>query len=390
MNKRRIITTALIGTIALVGLSVTLTLAWYAASDRLSLRSLNVDVATVAELKVSKSADPDSFVSEIDLTPENKDFVFSPVSSMNKKSWMEQKSDTPLFYDCSSPLVPSSGEPYNEVATYGFFQQKLYLMSTLDYYVTLDVDPLSENHSIFEYDDAENLARAEQLKDKHPEWNMEVSEIKDKLDNLLNSLRVSILVTDENHYNYYIIDPTKDTTKTDGDITVFGGLLDNDNDGYFDTYYNHSNEAFEVVYGEIVNNDRDNIVYKDPQPASSNPQPASSEGSEEQQSSVPNNQFFVNSFEGKSKETAHTFDLDASKKKAQDKGIDLFAKEESYSLNEINSDSTSLRIPCFSNKSTEIVVSIYLEGWDRDCINSTMGASFNTKLSFKLLRGIIE
>ena len=108
MNKKRIITSAAIGTIALVGLSVSLTLAWYGASDRLNMRSLDVVVAGQTNLKISDSSELSTFVSDLDLSPVEKEFVFVPVSSMNKKDWMENKSNLPLFYDCSSSLVPST------------------------------------------------------------------------------------------------------------------------------------------------------------------------------------------------------------------------------------------------------------------------------------------
>ena len=80
MNKRRIITSALIGTIALVGLSVSLTLAWYGASDRLNMRSLDVVVAGQTNLKISDSSELSTFVSDLDLSPVEKEFVFVPVS----------------------------------------------------------------------------------------------------------------------------------------------------------------------------------------------------------------------------------------------------------------------------------------------------------------------
>ena len=368
MNKKRIITSAAIGTIALVGLSVSLTLAWYGASDRLNMRSLDVVVAGQTELKISESKDIDTFVNDLDLSPEQAEFSFVPVSSMNKKVWMENKGKTPMFVDSSSPRVPSSGEPHLEEATYGFFQKKLYLMTNMDYYVTLDTNPESANHSLFESNDEVNTRRAQQLKHDNPDWTTEVSEIKEKLDNLVNCLRVSILVTEEDHYNYYIVDPTKQS----GESTVFGGRLDNDRDGYFDCYHTTTGEAKEVIYGEV--NDRSKAVYSEqPNQSSETPTHPTSEA-----------HYFGNSFEGVSKNNVYTFDEAASLAN----GLE-FAKEESFSLEDINSETNKLLIPCYGNKPTEIVVSIYLEGWDLDCINSTMGASFSTKLSFKLLRGII-
>lgn len=368
MNKKKIITSAAIGTIALVGLSVSLTLAWYGASDRLNMRSLDVVVAGQTELKISESKDVDTFVNDLDLSPEQAEFVFVPVSSMNKKTWMENKGVTPKFVDCSSPNVLTDGEPNVEETTYGFFQKKLYLMTNMDYYVTLDTNPESTNHSLFGVNDEVNTARAQQLKRDNPDWTMEVSEIKEKLDNLVNCLRVSILVTEEDHYNYYIVDPTKQS----GESTVFGGRLDNDRDGYFDAYYTTNGDAKEVIYGEV--NDRSKIVYSD----------APNQSSEQPTHPTSEDHYFGNSFEGVSKNNVYTFDETAS----INNGLE-FAKEESFSLEDINSETNKLLIPCYGNKPTEIVVSIYLEGWDLDCINSTMGASFSTKLSFKLLRGII-
>ena len=93
MNKKKIITSAAIGTIALVGLSVSLTLAWYGASDRLKMRSLDVVVAGQTNLKISDSSDLNTFVNDLDLSPAQEEFVFVPVSSMNKKGWMENKSN---------------------------------------------------------------------------------------------------------------------------------------------------------------------------------------------------------------------------------------------------------------------------------------------------------
>ena len=368
MNKKKIITSAAIGTIALVGLSVSLTLAWYGASDRLNMRSLDVVVAGQTNLKISTSPEESTFVSDLDLTPDREEFVFVPVSSMNKKAWMDEKSDTPKFYDSSSSLVPSSGEPAFEATTYGFFQKKLYLMTNLDYYVTLDVDPNSEYAtSEFKANGDVNTARAQKLKRDNPSWTLSVSEIKEKLDSLVNCLRVSILVTDEDHYNYYIVDPYKNKE------TYLGGRLDNDRDGYFDVYRNTSGEAYEVLYGEV--NDRGLAKYNAPDP---------SVPEEEKKHTSDEDHYFGNSFDGVSKNTVHTFDEAASLVN----GLE-FAKEDSMSLDEVNSEATKLLIPCYGHKPTEIVVSIYLEGWDLDCINATMGASFSTKLSFKLLRGII-
>ena len=71
-------------------------------------------------------------------------------------------------------------------------------------------------------------------------------------------------------------------------------------------------------------------------------------------------------------------------------------KEESYSLEDIRPKEVTrispIMIPVYKNTNssdynpTEIIVSVYMEGWDRDCINSTMGASFNFTLPFMIAR----
>ena len=375
MNKRRIFVSSLVGAIALVGLSVSLTLAWYASSDRLSVRSLDVGVAGSADLRLSTSPELDTFASAIDLSP-SEEFVFVPVSTLGRTNWSDN--NVPEFFDCSFDYVSSTGEPDPEKMSYGFFQQKIYLLTNLDYYVTLDVNPTGETRendwSTFVSNDEVNFARAKsiekQMEKDNPSTNVDVNEIKDKLDELIKCLRISILVTDEDDSYYYIIDPTK---KRDDANTVFGGRLDNDRDGYYDTYEDENGDRREIVYGEVSEtSDRSKIVYSDPIDTSA---------VEEEKPVVES--FFWNSFEAESSKKTFTYDEAASKAN----GFAL-KEEKAYSLEELDSEKTELRIPCFANTPKAIVVSIYLEGWDLDCINSTMGASFITNLRFKLLRGI--
>lgn len=375
MNKRRIFVSSLVGAIALVGLSVSLTLAWYASSDRLSVRSLDVGVAGSADLRLSTSPELDTFASAIDLSP-SEEFVFVPVSTLGRTNWSDN--NVPEFFDCSFDYVSSTGEPDTEKMSYGFFQQKIYLLTNLDYYVTLDVNSTGETRendwSTFESNDEVNFARAKsiekQMEKDNPSTNVDVNEIKDKLDDLIKCLRISILVTDEDDSYYYIIDPTK---KRDDANTVFGGRLDNDRDGYYDTYEDENGDRREIVYGEVSeDSNRSKIVYSNPIDTSA---------VEEEKPVVES--FFWNSFEAESSKKAFTYDETGSKTN----GFAL-KEEKAYSLEELDSEKTELRIPCFANTPKAIVLSIYLEGWDLDCINSTMGASFITNLRFKLLRGI--
>ena len=369
MTKKRIIISVITGTIALSVISLSASLAWYASSDRLLVDTIDISINSGDHhLFVSTSNEQETFKEKIEKEELNSVEEFMPVSTMFKSAWMKNKEDTPIFYDNASTAVPSDGVPMYDQASKGFFQQKLYFSSdmNLDYYATL-----SGVDSIFKADESANLLRAQALKNQISDLSEE--EIKGKLDNLVNSLRISILVPDEEYYGYYIVDPNKKTE----DVTYLAGRLDNDKDGYYDTYESRdaNNEIIEkeIVYGEIKN--RENVLYKNPAGATRKGPGSTNEPTNEQY-------FFGNSFNAKSKDTAYTVDEENLDPKA------MFAEEGALSLEEVDSYDTPLRIPLRVGEVTEVVLSIYLEGWDLDCYNSTMGASFISTLSFKLLRGI--
>ena len=378
MTKRRIILTSLIGTLALSTLAVSLTLAWYGASNLLSVNTFEIDIIGNQTLKISTKKDLDTFREEItdeQFKAEEKSFLFEPVSSMCKNTWLDEQKDMPVFYDCSSPLTPSSGIPDLKVAKTGFFSKKIYLLSTLSYYVSIDPD---ETKTFFVNNSDANFTRAQtiyaDMKKHDPETTVTVNEIKDSLDNLKNCLRISILTNIEGHYNYYVIDPWKDEINK----TVFGGLLDNDGNGYYDTYTDLSEgienkKEKETVYGEV--NDRSLIIYNNP--LKTEPELVDSEPPKY-------DPYHSNSFEGENKDTAYTFDAQGSYANGM-----RFAEEESISMEDLKRNESLIKIPCYKDVVTEIVISVYLEGWDKQCINATMGASFESKISFKLNGGIV-
>ena len=375
MNKKRIVLTALVGTVALAAISVSITLAWYGSSNRLSVNYLDVGIKGDDHLKLSLTNEEGSFVSHLgneQLKDPNNDYQFEPVSSMFKNNWMNEQKDMPIFYDSSTALTPTSGIPDLKVANKGFFSKKIYLLSDVNFFATFDGE-----QSFFKNNEDSNFLRAQTLYNSYknePGFNFSIDQLKGNLDDLEKCLRVSILVNNPNYYRYYIIDPNKD----DGEVTTFGGRLDNDGDGYYDTYdhvemVNNQmvHEEKETIYGEVL--DRSKIVYNNPLHDSS-----------VDDTTTPETSFFGNSFNGISKETVYTYDEQASVAN----GLE-FAKEESVTFQDIvdSGVNTNILIPCYANVATEIVVSIYLEGWDKQCVNATMGASFEGNLSFKLLKG---
>ena len=364
MNKRRLIISLILGTVALSVISLSASLAWYASSDRLQVNTINLDLRTDEEvgLFISTKEDKDSFKDKLETDDLHKVKEFVPTSSMCQDNWTNTKSDTPIFYDNSSDIAPM-GVPELLPSTQGFYQQKLYLLNNIDYYVTIDTE-----QTFITSDKTANNLRAQALVGKVGE--LTVDEIEEKLNKLENSMRFSILVTNPDYYRYYIIDPNK----KENEVTYYAGRLDNNGDGFYDTYPVSATEAErEIVYGEIEN--RNAISYDAPTGDTLIPNPNYDPFM---------HRFFANSFEGKSKETAYTY----NEQQSLDAGV-KYKAEPSISLEEIASDDNPVLIPCYNGVPTEIVLSIYLEGWDKDCYNSTMGASFNAQLSFKLLRGII-
>lgn len=368
MNKNRLILTSLVGTIALGALSLSMSLAWYASGDRLSISAVDMEIGG-QNIRVSTSKEISTFKNELDLNSaefenDGHRFLLKPASSMYREDWFNKNDNKPSFYDCS--FVDSFGTASKSELTDGFYQKTLYLLSETSHYVGLDIDK-----SLFENDEDANLLRARQFyaSEENKSLQLSVEEINEALNKLINCLRVSILINDVDgglEDRFYIINPTKQ----ENEKTYLGGLLDNDNDGYFDTYpdFDDNNEVVnkEIVYGEV--NDHGLIKYANPVDPNA-----------DDDVNQPKH-FFGNSFVGQSKKSAYTFDKEASLAN----GLQ-FKEEGALSLDELD----KIVIPCYANEPREIVVSIYLEGWDLDCINSTMGASFNTKLSFKLLGGII-
>lgn len=368
MRKRNLIISLILGTAALSVLAIPVaTIAWYASSDRLQVNSIDLDLRTDESvgLLISTSADDDSFKEKLETKDLKKVGEFIPTSSMFQDNWMSTRNDLPLFYDSSSDVAPN-GIPSLNVSDKGFYQQKLYLLNNIDYYVTLDTE-----QTFVTSDKTANHLRAQALVGKVGE--LTVDEIEEKLNNLENSIRFSILVNTPNFYQYFIVDPNK----KENEVTYYAGRLDNNGDGYYDTFpaIDDNNQAVEkeIIYGEVEN--RDQIAYDNPTSDTLAPI---------DDYDPFRHSFFGNSFEGKSKETAYTY----NEQNSLQAGV-KYKQEPSISLDDINSNDNPLLIPCYNGVPTEIVLSIYLEGWDLDCYNSTMGASFDAQLSFKVLRGII-
>lgn len=429
MKRSKLTIGCLIASITIGVASLGLTTAWYAASNQLNIETIDISVSTDRNLKVSNSPDLDTFKEHtIDGTGENAPLqgksevdlnLFKPVTSMysfeeewhskcdwytdpnyDNFHWMTNKSDKPYFvnsYQDSDTFVSAerhtgSMRPIPPgVAVSGYYSQTLYLLANTDAYITLDPETCFFNgYTCF---DEEGTPSKQALFDAIHEKNVEQSKkIKGDnnaeteasyMDNLCKALRISILDADEDTYKYTIIDPFKKET------THFVGVLNMSTDSYFDNYFLHYEDLDgdggfdrvykEVIYGDVDEDTRDNALYTT-QAQLSPERTRYNENGDVISDTIDSYQ--ASSFTAYTR--PYTYHALVDKSLKQNKII--AAEEHSVALNKLGSEEDALMIPVKRNTPKRIVLSMYLEGWDLDCINNTMGATFNTALSFKIAR----
>ena len=271
------------------------------------------------------------------------------------------KADMPVFYD---ETKASSYENANitVAASGGYFSQKLYFMSDDDIFVTIDPNSTYINPNT-EY----NKGYAEVLYDEYQNGdddslkNLTKEEIEERLNKLVEAMRYSILIPSEQDYDYAIIDPHK---KED---TVFGGLLDNDIDRYYDYFIKESDhQYYERLYGEYTGVPK---YYDNPRTSDSALEIHGDDSS-------------ANAFNARHKDGVYEINWE----KSETEGHLEIATENSIALEDFNKDNKPFRIPVYRNQPQEIVLSIYIEGWDLESINHTKGAKFDSNIRFKIER----
>ena len=361
MNQRKLISGLFIGMIAMSVISLSFSIAWYAASTHLMVSPVILEIDSDRELKISTTANPEDFTDKLNYEDLNQNVgKFAPVSTVFSYAWVSSRANKPIFYD-QSFYWGSVGEPDRKEAIYGFFSQELYLTCDDDVYVTVDME-----ESFIKENEEYNVQYAEQIYDSSSGLSKE--DIVSRLNLLTKAMRFSILVPlseedDDSVYSYSVIDPNKQ----DGEEVLFGGVLDNRNDRNdhcYDSYVSNG-EIYETVYGDV--NDRSLIQYDDKLTSDILYQGENS------------------AFNATHKEGTRPFNYEKSVANGMS-----FAKEESLSKKDLTEHPEKIRIPVSKDieKPRKIIVSIYIEGWDQRSINSTMGASFLANLSFKINREI--
>ncbi len=347
MNLKRVTVLFLASAIAFSSLALSFSLAWYSQGRNLEVDNLIMRVETETDLLISPSGEEGTFVDSLTRENLNQVAAFIPVTSMDSASWINT-SDQPVFYDCTNSLVPSSGNPFVDVANYGFFRQTLYLYSNRS--VTVSVDGES---SFLEANEEANAAYAKTLAAQFPSKTEET--YLEELNSLEKAMRISLFVP--NQRTYSIIDPCKE-----GD-TYYGGILDNSKNRYYDSY-GKDGERYEAVYGSV--NDRSLILYDAPSHGD-----IMTEGE-------------YTAFNANHQAGVHLYDPEASAAN----GFQI-EKENACSWLDLEKPfrQNPVEIPLNAYTPTPVVVSIYLEGWDRESVNSTMGGNFTAQLDFKIIGG---
>lgn len=347
MMKRRLIITSLLGVVVLLTISTSFSIAWYASSTNLFVNDLVIEVDDDREILISLNEDmgykSDLKEGEDEL---NEVGLYKPVSSMMSNKWIDLKKDLPEFRDVS--ILDTEGDTTISWLN-GFYSQELYLKSDDDLWVTID-----PKNTTFAADHAKNLIEAQKSQYFIENQGKTLEEIATEMDLLLDSIRLSILIPDEENYEYVIIDPFKNG------VTPFGGLLSMRDKDYYDSAYING-YYYENVYGEV--NDRNLIVYDEP-------------------SLVDIPRVGVGSaFNAGHQKNVYLY----NKEKSFENGF-VIENEHSFEMNDLQGPDPKFKIPLFKNKARKIVLSIYLEGWDRDNVNNTMGANFIANIAFKVAR----
>jgi len=342
MNKKRLVAFGL-GSLSLLGLSsFAMTLAWYGSGYYNSISPIEISLRAEPKLFISTSSDKSSFTkTDLSKNELKKVDVFHPVSSMYSDKWIARSENYPKFVG-DFAHIDASGMP--SFVSSGFYSQDLYLYSEDDIYVTFDKEKLS-----FTSNEKENAKTAKSLRDRFPTLTEE--QILNNLNAVSKSLRVSVLAKTTESYNYYIYDPYKQ------EETLLAGILDTNIDQYFD----FNEQSKEIVYGEYQNENK--IVY---QPGTSEDVPYSG---------------LNTCFNAKHKAKIAQFDLQASK----NNGF-IPAMEKSLSPTQIED---TMKIPVKNQQPTHIVLSIYLEGWDKDNTNLVEYGAFNADIQFKIKGDIL-
>ena len=362
-----------------VATSAVATSAWYNLLDIAVVSNLNlkIDVSDAKlELGLVKGEDntiwldeehPDGFSKEeLGIT----DTVLTDVSGMFESEWRDEVTPSsnpdllPKFHTRYRPtgVTTNTGFITQEEAEKNIVQVEFVFKSE-----KYDMDVYLDQSTSFAANGKMNFDKAKE-KANDPNDSNEVNRIKDKLDQVIYATRLSFLTTDysNQNYEYLVINPYKGLSpyiEVDGSEeveTYYGGVLDLNKDGFYD--YNAESRQ-EILYGQ----------FKD----SSKAIPTLGKGDSEDDHMKDVTRY--NTFQGEHKKDIEVVDWLTAK--------DNVVKEDSKSLKQVVfdekdplKDTPICRVK--AGESKRVIMSIYVEGWDRHMTDDIASASFDVNIAF--------
>ncbi|MCR5185387.1 MAG: hypothetical protein K6C32_04865 [Bacilli bacterium] len=349
-----------------VATSAVATTAWYNLLDIAVVSNLNLKIDMKdAKLELGMTSKvngeriwsgdedhPDGFSTEelgIDGT------ILNDVSGMYESDWLNDSTDLstalPRFHTRYRPGMNNfnTGFISDEEAEKNIVQLEFFFYSEL-----YDMDVYLDNSTSFSPNTKMNYDKAKEKADDPNDEN-EVYQIKDKLDKVIYATRMSFL-SDE---GYIIVNPYKGLDVI-GDVeTYYGGILDLNKDGFYDY-----RDGKEVLYGELI----DDTI----------PVPYSGVGNSEDDYKKDVKKY--NTFQGE-----HKKDIQMVNENSVKENIRV---ENSKSLKQVafdTNDPFGSSPICHIKKGEEpkrVVMSIYVEGWDRHMTDDIASATFDVNIAF--------
>ena len=308
---------------------VTSTIAWFSVSDFLTVGNIHVE-ATNHDIRIGQR-NPRGMIefSNSDSLTNEKEYYLTPVSSMFQ--------DNSVYLNNTFPTLSNeypSAQGYRETgnANSGFYQQEIFLTSDVGTYVYLD--PTTSVKA--------NNARNEVTA-------VQTGVSVDELNKIEDAIRVSFYSED----GYVIYEPNVET----GSKTKLGGLLDV---SFYDGYIDYNSSFEEVLYGEY--NEDANLIYDD------------AVDHDVEHHEYDNAKPGVG---GKTKAGIRHLNLE----KSVSEGNLHIKEEETYALSELLHTKKWVTYIA-PNEIKRLVLTIYLEGWDKECSSDLINAAFSAHIAF--------
>jgi hypothetical protein len=355
MKTERLIIGALGMITATIVASLGLTVAWYASGNILGVDTIEITFRGDKPITAGFDKDDvDNFKDTIAFNDEVNDKEYYPVSSMFSDDWLDIEASNPVFRGSYQSVNHDDVKSYTRSISMsdenGYFSKEIYLYCESNVIITLDSEGTTFTPDILANEDT-----AKQLSQ-----NDNVETIEQDLNNVVKSLRLSVLTPKEeedDEYNYYIIDPFKEEdTYLCGNLNLFEG------GEYYHTYFKN-NKEYETFFGEY--NDESLLVYEENEfNTEVEGRPSEFNARHRKGTQVVNLEKSIeNGFIPKKENSLSLHEADIANEEGKDKGV-------------------RIKLKAFEPK--KIVLSMYLEGWDRDNVGYTQLGKFYSDIKFKI------